>query len=242
MMLTGNFLKGRRGDQISEAERQALENSLSRPVDIPARARLVEAGARVHACTLLLSGMVGRYLEDADGGRQLVALHMAGEFVDLHGYPLQWLDHSVITVTQAMIATVPHDRVTALVETYPHLGRMFWFSTLLDAAMHREWTFRLGRLAAAGRVAHLFSELNFRLTKVGLSDGNRFRLALTQTDLGEACGLTNVHVSRVMAALRRRGLLTFTDGVADIPDPAALAELGAFAPDYLYFDGAARTP
>jgi CRP-like cAMP-binding protein len=180
--------------------------------------------------------MVGRYTEDDRGGRQLVALHMRGEFIDLHGYPLRWLDHSVLTVSPVTIATVHHDQITSLVERFPNLGRMLWFSTLLDAAMHREWTFRLGRLGAAARVAHLFSELNFRLTRVGLSDGRRFRLPLTQTDLGEACGLTNVHISRVLTILRRKGLLVYADGVAEIPDAPALAEFGAFRPDYLYFE------
>lgn len=213
----------------------ALEALFAPPRQIAAREEIVPAGVDVRHSTLLLSGLVGRYRSDAQGRRQLVALHLPGEFVDLHGYPLQRLDHSVEALTPVSVATIGHSRLTALIEGFPHLGRIFWFSTLLDAATSREWTFRLGRLDAEERVAHFFCEMAIRFHAIGHGDGRRFRLPLTQTDLGEACGLTNVHVSRVLGSLRTRGLITYADGIAELPDPDGLATLSGYSADYLYF-------
>ncbi len=119
---------------------------------------------------------------------------------------------------------------------------MLWFSTLLDAAMHREWIFRLGRLNALGRVAHFISETNCRLVATGMSDGRAFRLPLTQTDICEACGLTNIHVSRMLRELRDRGAATMTDQVVEILDTASLHALGEFDAKYLYFDDGIFVP
>ena len=205
--------------------RAAASGTPARPGD---SARSGDAG------TTTAPGVFG--LAARDGFRQLVSLQLPGDFVDLHGYPLQRLDHDIATLSEAEIALVPHDRLTPLTEQYPHLARMLWFSTLLDAAMHREWIFRIGRLEATGRVAHFLCETQARLRAVGLATGDRFYLPLTQQDIGEACGLTSVHVNRTLRRLREGGLVEFAQREVHVLDQRALAQLGEFDPDYLYLD------
>lgn len=43
---------------------------------------------------MLTEGFTIRYIDDLEGHHQIVAFHVPGDFVDLHGYPLQILDHS----------------------------------------------------------------------------------------------------------------------------------------------------
>jgi hypothetical protein len=94
--------------------------------------------------------------------------HVAGDFADLHSFTLKRLDHDIITLTPCRVASVPHERLQDLTQRYPHLARLYWFMTNLDAAIHREWTLSLGRRTALSRMAHFFSELNVRLSLVGL--------------------------------------------------------------------------
>ncbi len=239
---TASFLVGRRGAQISPEERALLERHLSDVALLAPRRIVIREGEPLSVSTLLVSGLMGRYMDDRAGHRQLVALHVPGDFVDLHAYPLQRLDHDVATITECEIATISHDELTVITERAPHLGRMLWFSTLLDAAMHREWIFRLGRLAALGRVAHFLCETFVRMEAIGMTQGHEFRLPLTQTDFGEACGLTNVHISRILSGLRRQRLADVRDGVVRILDWNALARLGEFQPDYLYYEDRLETP
>ena len=177
-----------------------------------------------------------RYMDDRQGNRQIVAIHIPGDFVDLHGYPLRYLDHDVATITACKLACVPHEKLNEIIATRPNLSQQLWFSTLLDAAMHREWTFRLGRLSALQRIAHLFCELYSRMRAVGLAKDGVFNLALNQGDVGEACGITSVHVNRALRALRNDGLMTFRSKKVEIPDRQKLAKLGEFDPSYLFFD------
>jgi CRP-like cAMP-binding protein len=235
-VFTERFLRGRAGVHLDRGERATLEGAISEVCTFDARTTIVHAGDPLSHSNLLVEGFMCRYLDDREGQRQLVAIHVPGDFVDLHAYPLKILDHDVATLTAATLAIVPHRTLDILVETMPALSRKLWFSTLLDAAMHRAWIFRLGRLDAVGRVAHFLSETNVRLQSAGLSDGRRFALGLTQTDISEVCGITNVHTNRVLRQLREDGLCVFRSALVEIQDVPGLARRGQFDPDYLYID------
>lgn len=184
--------------------------------------------------TLLLEGAVCRFVDDKNGLRRLVSVHVPGDFVDLHAYPLKRLDHNVGTMTAASVAIVPHSELDDMVHEMPKFTRKLWFSTLVDAAIHRAWLFRLGRLDAVGRVAHFLCETNELLKAVDLSDGFRFEFPLIQSDVAEICGLTNVHVNRVMRTLREESLCVFRSSVVEIHNPEKLAARDQFNPAYLY--------
>ncbi|AKH44117.1 CRP-like cAMP-binding protein [Altererythrobacter atlanticus] len=121
---------------------------------------------------------------------------------------------------------------------FPHLARALWFSTLLDAALHREWIFMLGRLTAEGRIAHVIAELIARLRLLGKYDGRTFPIPLLQRDYADICGISAVHANRSFRTLKERGILTpLGDGRMEILDEPALRELGEFSGDYLYGTG-----
>ncbi|MCP3733417.1 Crp/Fnr family transcriptional regulator [Sphingomonas sp. RP10(2022)] len=232
---TARFLLGRGRDRMTAEERQVLEDCCS-VKDFPARHHLIRRGEPVDTSMMIVSGYVTRYMDDREGYRQLVSVHVPGDFVDLHGFPTGRLDHDVGTLGPVTMAMFDHRKLIGITERHPHLTRVLWFSTLVDAAMHREWIFRLGRLSAEGRVAHFFCELHARLMLVGLAEGGRFDLPLTQPDLAEACGLTGVHVNRTLRLLRERGLMTFRSGRVDILDQPGLSAIAEFQGDYLYSD------
>lgn len=235
-MFTERFLRHRRGVSLEFEERARLEESITEIKTLPPRTTIVLAGDRLNQSILLLEGFMSRYIDDHNGLRQLVAVHVPGDFVDLHVFPLKVLDHDVATMTAASVAVVPHKALETITRELPALTRKLWFSTLIDASIHRAWLFRLGRLDAVGRVAHFISETNVRLVSAGLSDGRRFALGLTQTDLAEICGLTNVHINRVLRQLREEQLCVFRSSLVEILDPGKLAERGQFDPTYLYID------
>ncbi|UZW57436.1 Crp/Fnr family transcriptional regulator [Sphingobium sp. JS3065] len=233
-MFTERFLRDKRGAVLEPAERERLERAVRQVRTLSPRTTICRAGEPLHQSTLLLEGIMSRYIDDRNGLRQLVAVHVPGDFIDLHAFPLKLLDHDVATMTAATVAIVPHAELDDIVRTMPELTRKLWFSTLIDAAIHRAWLFRLGRLDAVGRIAHFLCETNARLVSAGLSDGRRFALGLTQTDLSEICGLTNVHVNRVLRQLREERLCVFRSSLVEILDPYRLAARGQFQGDYLY--------
>lgn len=235
-MFTERFLRDKKGVGLTAEERARIEAAISEVKTLEPRKILARAGRPLQQSTLLIDGIMSRYLDDRQGLRQLVAIHLPGDFLDLHAFPLKVLDHDVATLTTATVAIVPHSELEAIMEEMPQLTRKLWFATLLDAAIHRAWLFRLGRLDATGRVAHFLCETNARLFSAGLSDGRRFALALTQADLAEICGLTTVHVNRVIRQLREEKFCVFRSSLVEILDPVRFAARAQFDASYLYMD------
>ena len=234
------FLKLRARDEVTPEEEEALRGCIAEVKEVPAHRVIVRANEELSCSVLLVDGFLARYKDLRDGQRQITELHVPGDFADLHGFTLKRLDHNITTLTACRIALASHDKLKALTADYPHLTRILWFSTNLDAAIHREWEVSLGRRTALARVAHLFCELYQRLKIVGMTQDHMFELALTQTDISECLGLTSVHVNRTLRALREAGLLEFRGRKVKITDPKGLAEVAEFDPRYLYLEPRAR--
>jgi CRP-like cAMP-binding protein len=181
-----------------------------------------------------------RYKDLHDGNRQITELHVAGDFLDLHSFTLKRLDHFVLALTPCKLAVLPHSHLTEITERHPHLTRLYWFGTNLDAAIHREWAVSLGRRSALSRMAHLFCELNVRLGIVGLAEGPHYDLPLTQADVADCLGITPVHCNRVLQELRERKLVEWKGGRVSILNKNELARVAEFDPSYLYLEKRGR--
>jgi CRP-like cAMP-binding protein len=228
--------KMRHRDAVSEHEAAILRDIIEEVEERPAGSTLVSAGEHLRRSILLVSGIVSRYKDLADGQRQITELHVPGDFVDLHGYLLKRLEHHVGTLTPVRLAYVPHQRLTEITETEPHLARMLWLSTLIDSAIQRERILSVGRRSAVARIAHLMCELLARLELVDGQSNGSFPLPITQLDLGDANGLTSVHVNRMLRQLRDEGLMTFRGGVVEVHDRARLERLAEFDRSYLFLE------
>ena len=234
-MLTENLLRNRTAD-LSEAERALLESAVSHTQTYSAEQVVVRQGIPVDISTLLIKGLMTRHVDAPDGRRHLVALHVPGDFVDLHAYALKRLDHDVAALTDVTVAIFPHASLEKIQESDARLTRRLWFLTLLDAAMHRQWIYRLASLNATQRVAHFLCETNARLLAIGASDGRTFSLPMTQADIGEVCSLTNVHVNRVLRELREAQLCNLRASRVEILDLRGLVAKAMFDPQYLYLN------
>jgi CRP-like cAMP-binding protein len=224
---------------LSARERAALAEAVAEVRLYAPGDTLIRAGAPTEYSTLLLGGLLGRVFYMAQGKRQIVALHLPGDFVDLHSLLLKRLDHDVVALTEVRVALFPHAALRRLTETEPHLTRMLWLLTVIDGAIHREWIGRLGHSAAV-RIALLLCELQLRLEVVGLTAPEGFAIDLTQADLGDMTGLTPVHINRTLRKLREANLAVMRDGYASIPDLARLREFAGFDPTYLYLENRPR--
>jgi len=239
-LIEAHLKKLRARDSLTRVEEEAIRGLVGNVIEVPADRTVVRHGETLSQSLLLLSGWLARAKDLPTGQRQIAELHVAGDFADLHGFTLKSLDHDVITLSRAEIATVPHERLTRLTEHFPHLTRLYWLMTNIDAAIQREWTLSLGRRTAIARMAHLLCELNDRLSLVGLVDNNSFEFPLTQMEFGECLGLTSVHVNRTLQELRRRDLIQLQNRRVTIFDLDALKGVAQFNDAYLYMHKRAR--
>ncbi|KJV42902.1 Crp/Fnr family transcriptional regulator [Brevundimonas sp. KM4] len=220
-------------DRLSSDEIDALQKVLDAPKTVAAGSDLVREHTRPLSSTLLIDGFSARYSTLEDGSRQITEINVPGDFIDLHSLLMKQMDHGVVALTECVVAEAAHSGLIDITERYPHLTRLLWLDTIIDAAIHRQWLVAMGRRSGLGHLAHLVCELYLRLQAVGQTGEMTFDLPLTQAVLGDALGLSTVHVSRLVSELRSEGVINWAGGRIDILDWRRLAEIAEFDPTYL---------
>jgi CRP-like cAMP-binding protein len=219
--------------QLTQEDRSALAVLCENPRDMGARRNIIREGERPDHVHLIVEGWAARYKLLADGTRQITAFLIPGDFCDLHVTILGEMDHSIITLTRAKVAYIPRSQMEALTER-PGLVKAFWWATLVDEAVLRAWIVNVGRREAFEAIGHLMCELYVRMKNIGLTDDHCFELPLTQEELGDALGLTPVHVNRVLQRMRADALISFKAGRLTILDYTRLETASGFSSNYLH--------
>lgn len=235
-MISAHLKKLRLRTTISADEERVIRGLVAENRKVAADQFIVRSGAELQHSILLLDGWLARSKDLPSGERQVLEIHLPGDFADLHGFTLKRLDHDVMSLTECVIGIVPHDRLMTMTAEHPHLTRVYWLSTNMDAAIAREMALSLGQRSAISRMAHLFCELHTRLGIVGKNFDHSFEFPLTQRELAECLGLTVVHVNRTLQELRRRQIIEAEKRHITILDKAALEAIAEFDPAYLQLD------
>lgn len=220
--------------KLSEQDRAVLRAlPISIRTLVPDQILMEEGDRPTHAC-LVLSGLLCSHKVLADGGRQIIAFWVAGEVPDLQGLHLSTMDHGINALSTARVALVPHQALRELSAGNPAVAAALWRKTLIDAAIYREWIASLGRRSAYGRIAHLICELYTRFHAAGIASDHTLPLGLTQDELGDATGLSTVHVNRILQQLRGEALIRTRGREVSILDWFGLTRAGGFDPAYLH--------
>ena len=223
---------------LDEADIRAILNLPIRARAVGSHESIVKEGDRPHDCCLIGDGFAFRSKTTSDGQRQILSLHIPGEIPDLQSLHLKLMDHDLTTLTPCTLGFVPHEAVRSLARTRPNVAAALWRETLIDAAIFREWVVDLGRRSATARMGHLVAELYHRLKAIGRVRDGAFEFPITQSELADCLGLSNVHVNRVLQDLRKEGLLAVNRSEFRILKQDELEQIADFDPGYLHQDPA----
>lgn len=199
-----------------------------------AQSYLVREGDRPEHCGLLVSGYAFRHKHTGDGARQIIAVNIPGEVVDLQHLLFLEADHNVQMLTRGTVALIPREAIEGLMDAHHEVAKAIQAYTLVEAAVFREWTVNVGRRDARSRIAHLLCEFAVRLTAQGLNSQGSFEFPMSQEQLADATGLTTVHVNRTLKALEAEGLIERHRRLVRFPQWERLRDVGDFNARYLH--------
>ncbi|MDF3063966.1 MAG: cyclic nucleotide-binding protein [Microvirga sp.] len=228
------------GAALSQDDRARLEEAARDVRGVGPRHDLIGEGDRPEEVHLILEGFACRYKMLPGGERQIMAFLVPGDFCDLHVAILGEMDHGIATISPCKVAYIPQRTIDELTSKHPAIARALWWATLVDEGTLREWIVNMGRRSADEQMAHLLCELLLRLESVGLAHENGFDFPVTQEELADTLGLSNVHVNRVLQQLRETGMITLTGRRLTIHDVDRLQEFAGFNPNYLHLVKRAR--
>lgn len=218
---------------LSYSERQALEAVAVPAKRVQPHTDLLREGKRADHLFVITEGWACRYVMSRDGCRQLSALLLPGDIVNLDALSLTWQAYGVRMLTQASVVALPREQVLMLSAQHSGIAQTLLRTSLIENGTLSKWALCLGRLSAKERLAHLICELAVRIRAV---DGKSvsFDFPLTQETLADALGLTPVHVNRMVRELRAEGLVEDAHRTITLPDVAALRRMASFDASYLH--------
>ncbi|MDO9411142.1 MAG: Crp/Fnr family transcriptional regulator [Pseudolabrys sp.] len=220
---------------LSESDRNLLAALPITVRNVGANQPVVHQGDLPKSSILVISGILSRFQELTDGGRQLVSFHLTGEMPDLHTLYIRKMDHSLVALKDSVIGHVPHDAIHAAVSASSSLMALLWRATLIDAAIFRQWMTNNGRRGPAAGTAHLLCEIALR-SKVagGLYADGACDMPFNQQQLADALGISLVHANRTLKSLKERGIALIERGRLRVLDWEALQTAAGFDPTYLH--------
>jgi len=216
-------------DELHAVEGAAGAVRLHRPHE-----NLAREGESAGHIGLLLSGFAYGFRVLPDGRRQIVSYLIPGDLCDPRLLLLPTAAHTVSTLTAANVIHFAREALLGLIERHPHLGRALCWLALQEEMIAREWLVNIGQRTALERLAHLLCEIFTRMQTVGLTNGGRCELPLTQVELADTLALSTVHINRTLQELRRQGLVSLSGGMLEIHDFSALQSVAMFSADYLH--------
>src|SRR5690349_21743432 len=124
---------------LTQQEEIALHELQIRQMEIPSGQQIVREGDRPNHCAMLVDGFMFASKMTDDGQRQIVAIFVPGDIPDLHSLHLKVMDITITALGPCRIGSVSHEAIKRLVLAHPSVGFSLWRTTLIDAAISREW-------------------------------------------------------------------------------------------------------
>lgn len=189
---------------------------------------ILQEGATSDQLFTLLEGWAFRYKSLDDGRRQITSFALPGDFIGIQSSMQGNMDHSVETLTPAVLCSFPRNRIWDLFQKCPSLAfDVTWLGARQESILN-EHLLSLGRRNALECAAYYILHLYLRAGDVGLVTDGKVRFPFTQDHLADALGLSLVHTNKTLKRLSAQGLVNWEHGWCFIPDIARLAEIAKF--------------
>ncbi|WP_188580159.1 Crp/Fnr family transcriptional regulator [Azorhizobium oxalatiphilum] len=217
-------------------------------LDVPASLRWHEPGTHLvregeeprDYCSMVVSGLALRQKTTSSGQRQIISIHVCGDFLDAQHLFLERADHTVEALTRLRVVEFSRTSLRAVALSRPNVGRALWTEALSEASIFREWVLNVGARKAPARVAHLLCEIALRFEGAGLGSRDAFHIPMSQEQIGDAVGLTPVHVNRTLKGLSADGLIERDGRSIRIRNWERLQTAADFNPLYLHLQETTR--
>ncbi|WP_322186274.1 Crp/Fnr family transcriptional regulator [Fulvimarina sp. 2208YS6-2-32] len=179
---------------------------------------------RPKAMFAIREGIAIRYRETKDGMRHILAFLLPGDVCNPNPYAVRSFDHVVSAITDVVVEQIPLSQIQTLFANDGAGQTVLWEHVEME---HAGMLARIATLEchdARQRVVQILGDLTCR-SLGDRRDRTSLRLPLTQTHLGDAAGLTAVHVNRVLRMLRLQGLIETQRGSVIVLNPDMFCRL-----------------
>jgi CRP/FNR family transcriptional regulator, anaerobic regulatory protein len=221
-----------------------LRKELQAITDLEAGARVVPVGSDLYRqgdiCStyyMVLNGWIALSMLLDDGSCQILDFALPGAVLGFQSRPGAAMYHSARCLSVVRVYAFPRRELEAIIESNPRLAILLCGQITADEARAHDHLTNLGLRGARERIARFLLELYVRVRRrLPAEPGEVIQLPLSQTHIGQALGLTYVHVCRTLQILRKQKIVRFANHRFEIIDPQALVGASGIDVDMLYYE------
>ena len=232
--LGGGALLNRLGRylDLADEERGAIETMQASSRRLAPGETLMQEGGSNDAMYVVEQGWLHSSVRLAVGGRQIVRFHYAGDLVGTSSIAWSQAATTLTAIVDCTVAEVPKAALGHLFATERRLGGLLYAIAAAESVAMADRLISVGRMNAIDRVTTLLLDMvaRLRVTAGGIVDS--FEMPLTQEDIGDATGLTKVHVNRTLREMERRGMIARTGKRVRMLDESAMLMRTGFVDRY----------
>ncbi len=177
---------------------------------------------------ILQRGMAMSYVLLDDGSRQILRFLFAGDMIAVSALAYRNSPETIVTLTNCTVSPFDRSLLAAIITDHPRLAALFMVVNQMSKVALTDRLAALGRTSAKARIAALLLDIRNRMRRADPRIGQVFTLSLTQEEIGDATGLTAVHVNRMLRQLEEEGLLARQSGRMTLVDEPMLERVANY--------------
>jgi CRP/FNR family transcriptional regulator, anaerobic regulatory protein len=228
--LGGSCLAERLGHYaaLSAAERRALDALEDDRRHVRRGTVIIEEGQPSRDLFIVQKGWLQTSVLLGNGGRQIMRIGLPGDMLGLTALAFDEAPETVTALTDATLCPFSRERLAALFVDHPRLAALLFSLSVAERAALADRLASVGRTSARARVAALLCDIFARLRRLEGQDTDLVHVPLTQEEIGDATGLTAVHVNRMIRGLVEEGIIERSGNAMRLLDSARLADEANF--------------
>ncbi|MEM9235068.1 MAG: Crp/Fnr family transcriptional regulator, partial [Pseudomonadota bacterium] len=152
-------------------------------------------------------GWVISSIQSLDGHKTVIDVHHPGDIVGVSQVAYKNSPYSSYTASNAILCPFPRHHLDDLLKTSPRLSGMLQAVCMVEQTILHDRIAMMSSNEAHIRLCHFLLQTFCRLKFMNDDLENQFFCPLNQNAIGDAIGVTSVHVSRMFTRLSEMGLV-----------------------------------
>ena len=203
---------------------------------VPAGQEIYAEGEQCDSLFLVCEGWAIQHQILEDGRRQILNFALPGSLLGFQSESTPSMSHSAECLTDVTVAVIPKSKLPELFGRDPDLAIRFARLAAETLNSAYETLTDVGRRTAREAVAHLLLRLFLKMRAIDPSAPfAAVDFPLTLEHIGDALGLTGVHVCRTLRSLRLDGIVQLTRGTLRVGDLSRLVEAAGCSYDAIVY-------
>jgi CRP-like cAMP-binding protein len=199
--------------RLSEAESQSLSRLEEQERAYRRGAVVIRENEGPRELFIVRSGWLHSSGVLGNGSRQILRFHFQGDILGMPLLAFSEPPETVTAVTDVVLSPFSREKLGQIFDDHPRLAALILGISVAERVALADRLASIGRTSARARVGSLICEIFARMRRLAaVGDSGWVQLPLTQEDIGDATGLTSVHVNRMMRALADDGIIERNGG------------------------------